>query len=213
MIYVGFMINFFLADTSELLAVLPISASWAQKRLIPTLGPSCTSNSWENFFRPIRANWWVLDSFRPREPKNVSFLLSRHHVRPVHEKFSFADSSDLMGIRLISASWPKNVCFLLSDMMYVEFMKNFLLRPFGRAIGCFTHFGLLSPKTFLSYFLDNMYFEFMKNIFSPIRASWWVLDSFRPPEPKYVWFLLSRHDVRRVHEKFFSRRFERTIRC
>ena len=37
MIYVGFMKNFFLADTSELLAVLPISASWAQKRLIPTL--------------------------------------------------------------------------------------------------------------------------------------------------------------------------------
>ena len=29
--------NFFLADTSEHLAVLPISASWAQKRLIPTL--------------------------------------------------------------------------------------------------------------------------------------------------------------------------------
>ena len=36
MMYVGFMKNFFLADTSELLAVLPISASWAQKRLIPT---------------------------------------------------------------------------------------------------------------------------------------------------------------------------------
>ena len=43
----------------------------------------------------------------------------------------------------------------------------------------------------------------MKNIFSPIPASWWVLDSFRPPEPKNVWFLLSRHDVRRVHENFF----------
>ena len=37
MIYVGFMKNFVLADTSELLAVLPISDSWAQKRLIPTL--------------------------------------------------------------------------------------------------------------------------------------------------------------------------------
>ena len=29
--------NIFLTDTSELLAVLPISASWAQKRLIPSL--------------------------------------------------------------------------------------------------------------------------------------------------------------------------------
>ena len=37
MMYVGFMKNFFLADTSELLAVLPISASCAQKSLIPTL--------------------------------------------------------------------------------------------------------------------------------------------------------------------------------
>ena len=36
MIYVGCMKNFFLADTSELFAVLPISDSWAQKRLIPT---------------------------------------------------------------------------------------------------------------------------------------------------------------------------------
>ena len=30
------------------------------------------------------------------------------------------------------------------------------------ANGCYTHFGLLSPKTFDSYFLDMMYVEFMK---------------------------------------------------
>ena len=60
-------------------------------------------------------------------------------------------------------------------MMYVVFMKNFLLAD-SRAIGCYTHFGLaaklpviythfclLSPKTFDSYFLDMMYVEFMKN--------------------------------------------------
>ena len=29
-----------------------------------------------------------------------------------------------------------------------------------------------------------MYFEFMKISFSPIRASYWLLDSFWPPEPK-----------------------------
>ena len=34
MMYVVFMKNFFLADSSELLAVRLISASWAQKRLI-----------------------------------------------------------------------------------------------------------------------------------------------------------------------------------
>ena len=32
-----------------------------------------------------------------------------------------------------------------------------------QAIGCYTHFGLLSPKTFDSYFLDMMYVVFMKN--------------------------------------------------
>ena len=34
--YLGFMKNFHLADSSELLAVRLISATWAQKRLIPT---------------------------------------------------------------------------------------------------------------------------------------------------------------------------------
>ena len=61
----------------------------------------------KNFFLADSANYSVLDSFRPPEDKNVSFLLSRHHVRPIHEKFSFADSRNLMGIRLISASLAK----------------------------------------------------------------------------------------------------------
>ena len=34
--YVAFMKNFFLADSSELMDVKVISASWAQKRFIPT---------------------------------------------------------------------------------------------------------------------------------------------------------------------------------
>ena len=37
MIYVEFMKNFPVADSSELLVVSFISASWAQKRLIPIL--------------------------------------------------------------------------------------------------------------------------------------------------------------------------------
>ena len=32
-----------------------------------------------------------------------------------------------------------------------------------QANGCYTHFGLLSPKTFDSYFLDMMCVVFMKN--------------------------------------------------
>ena len=126
-----------------------ISASWVQKRLILTLQTSCTSNSWEIFFSPIRANWWVLDSFSPPEPKNVWFLLSRHDIRRVHEKL--------------------------------------FSRRCERAVGCFTHFGLLGPKTFDSYFLDMMYVGFMKTFFSPIQASYWLFYPFRPPEPKNVY--------------------------
>ena len=37
MMYVEFMKNFLLADSNELMAVRLISASWAQKRLIPTI--------------------------------------------------------------------------------------------------------------------------------------------------------------------------------
>ena len=119
----------------------------------------------KSFFSPIRANWWVLESFRFPEPKNVWFPLSRHHVRRVHKKFF--------------SPW------------------------FARTDGCWSQFGLLSPKMFDCYFLDTMYLEFMKSFFSPIRANWWVLESFRPPEPKNVWFPLSRHDVRPAHTKFF----------
>ena len=61
----------------------------------------------KNFFSPIRANWWVLKSFRPRVPKNIWLLHSRHDVRRVHEKFFLADSSELMGVRVISASWAQ----------------------------------------------------------------------------------------------------------
>ena len=61
-------------------------------------------------------------------------------------------------------------------MMYIEFTirasyrhdvrrvdEKFSSRRFERTFGCKTHFGLLSPKTFDSYFLDMMYVEFMKN--------------------------------------------------
>ena len=48
-------------------------------------------------------------------------------------------------------------------MMYVEFMKIFLLALTERADGCWSHFGLLSLKTLDSYFLDIMGVEFKKN--------------------------------------------------
>ena len=60
MMYVEFTKNFLLADSSELLAVRLILASWTQKLLIATFYTWCTSCSWEIFLSPIRATWWQL---------------------------------------------------------------------------------------------------------------------------------------------------------
>ena len=61
----------------------------------------------KNFLSPIRAKWWVLASFRPSEPKNVySHFLDMMYVEFI-ENFFLADSSELMGVRVISASWAQ----------------------------------------------------------------------------------------------------------
>ena len=137
MMYVEFLKNSYLTDSSELIAVRVISVSGAQKRLIPTFETWCTSSWWKIFF--------------------------------------LADSSELMAVRVISASWAQK---------------------------------RLIP-TFETWCPSSSW----KIFFSSIRASCWMLDSFWPPEPKNVWFLLSRHDVRRVHGKLLSRRFERADGC
>ena len=176
MMYVELMKNFLLADSSEMVAVRLILVSWAQKRLIPTFKTWCTSSWWKIFFSPIRANFWLLDSFRPPELKNVcdSYFLDMMYVEFM-KNFLPADLSELMVVRLISASWAK--------------------------------------KRLIPAFLTWCTSCWWKIFFSPIRASFWLLDSFRSPEPKNVWFLLSRHDVPRVDEKFSSRRFDRTFGC
>ena len=137
--YVELIKNYFLADSSKLICVRVISASWARKTFdshfldmmyLEFIGFR------KNFFSLIRANWWVLESFRLSEPKNVWFPLSRHDVRRVHEKFFLADSSELMGVRVISASWAQKTFdshFL--DMMYIEFIKNFFLADSSELMG------------------------------------------------------------------------------
>ena len=70
----------------------------------------------------------------------------------------------LFSVTLVRPPEPeKRLIPYFLHMMYVEFMKNFLLADSSELFGCQTHFGLLSPKTFDSYFLDMMYVEFMKN--------------------------------------------------
>ena len=128
MMYVELIKNFLLADSSELMVVRLISASWGQKRLILTFWTWCTSSWWKIFFSPIRASWWLLDSFRPPKPKNVWFLLSRHDVRRVDEKFSSRRFERTFWL-LDSFRPPEPRTFdsYFLDKMYVECMKNFLL--------------------------------------------------------------------------------------
>ena len=62
-------------------------------------------------------------------------------------------------------------------MMYVEFMKNYILADSGEQMPV----RLISapePKTFCSYFRDMIYFEFMKIFLSPIPA----IRKFLPPD-------------------------------
>ena len=146
----------------------------------------------------------MLEWFRFPEPKNVWFPLPRHDVRWVDKKFFSLWFARTDGCKknfgLLS---PKTFDSHFLDMMVRRVHKKFFSRWFARTDERYSHFGLLSPKTFDSHYLHTMYLEFMKTFFSPIRANWWVLEWFPPPEPKNVWFPLSRHDVPRVHEKFF----------
>ena len=123
----------------------------------------CTSSSWKIFFSPTRASWWLLDSFWHPEPKNKWFLLCRHDVRRVHEKFPSRRLERADGCYThFGILSPKTSDSYFVEMMYVEFMKNFLLADSTELDGCWTHFGFLSPKTSDSYFVDMMYVEFMK---------------------------------------------------
>ena len=180
--YVEFRKNFLLADSTELMAVRLIPASWAQKRLIPTFYTWCTSSSWKIFFSPSRASSWLLDSFWRPEPKKFhSYFLDMMYV-DFMKNFLLADWSELIVLDSCRTPEPKNVWFQLSRHDVRRVHEKFPSRRFDRADGCSTHFGILSPKTFFSYFLDMMYVEYMKNFLladsSELMAVRLILDSW-----------------------------------
>ena len=65
-----------------------------------------------------------------------------------------------------------------------RFHERFSSFRFARAIGCYSYFGLLSPKTFDSYFLDMMCVVFMKTF---LLADSYFLDMM------YVEFMKNFH--------------------
>ena len=110
--------------------------------------------------------------------------------------------------------------------MYVEFTKNFYLADSKELFSV----TLISTSLTQKRLIPTCYTWCMscsrKILISPIRTTKWLLYSFRHPEPKNVWFLLSRppqcknfwlqltrHDLCRVHEKHLSCRFETAIVC
>ena len=104
MMYVEFMKNFLLANSSELMAVRLIPASWAEKRLIASFYTCSESSSWKIFFLPIRTSQWLLDSFRPPERKAFDFYFLDMMYVDFMKNFLLVDSSELLVVRLISAS-------------------------------------------------------------------------------------------------------------
>ena len=58
-----------------------------------------------------------------------------------------------------------------------------------------------------------MYVVFMKNFNLADSNKQMAVRLILALWAKNVWFLLSRHDVRRIHEKFSSLRFERVDGC
>ena len=62
------------------------------------------SSSRKIFFSPIRASYWLLDSFWPPEPKTFDFYFLDMMYVEFMKNFLLADSIKLMAVRVISAS-------------------------------------------------------------------------------------------------------------
>ena len=184
-----------------------------QKRFIPTFWTWCRSGWWKILFSPIRASYLVLDWFWPPEPKTFdSYFLDTMYIEFI-KNFLLAHSGSWRLLDSLRPPERKGVWFPLSKLDVNGFIKNFLVANWRelmavRIILCYWAQKRLIP-TFLAWCTSSWW----KIFFSPMGESWRLLDSLWTPEAKNVRFLLSRHDVRRVQEKFSSRPFERAIGC
>ena len=79
------------------------------------------------------------------------------------KNFHLACWNKLMAVGLISAFWAQKRLFLFSRHDVRGVHEKISSRLFEQANDIYTHFCLLSPKTFDSYLIDMMYVVFMKN--------------------------------------------------
>ena len=61
----------------------------------------------KNFFSPIQASWWLLDSFGILSPKTSDFYFVDMMYVEFMKNFLRAVSSERMIVRLILASWAQ----------------------------------------------------------------------------------------------------------
>ena len=107
MMYLGLMKNFRLSDSSELLAIRLVLTYWGQKRLIPTFYTWCTSSWWKILISPIRASWWLLESFRQPDPKTFDSYFRDMMYVGFMKNFLLSDSSELLAMRLVLTYWAQ----------------------------------------------------------------------------------------------------------
>ena len=129
------------------------------------------------------------------------------------KNFLLADSSELMAVRLISSPEPKNVWILLPNMIYVVFMKNFILADSSELMVVRLISAFSAKKRLIPTFFDMIYVELKKNFLLADSIELLVVRLISASWAQKRWFLLSAQGVRRVHEKFSSRRFQRADGC
>ena len=156
--------------------------------------------------RPILASWAQKTSLIPTFYTSCTSSSWKIFFSPIRVSWGLLDSF-----------WhpePKNVWFQLSTHDVRRDHEKFSSRRFRVSWWLLDSFWHTEPKKrLIPTFYTSCTSSSWKIFFLPIRVSWWLLDSFWHPEPKNKWFLLCRHDVRRVHDKCSSRRFERGIGC
>ena len=79
---------------------------------------------------------------------------------------------------------PRTFDFYFVDMMYVEFMKNFLLADSNELCSVRLILASWAKKRLIPTFYTWCTLSSWKIFFSPIRASWWLLNSLRLMTPK-----------------------------
>ena len=101
--------------------------------------------------------------------------------------FLMISSSWKILIAPIGPSWwlsPKTFDSYFQNMMYVGLMKNFRLSDSSELLAIRLVLTYWAQKCLIPTFYTWCTSSWWKILISPIRASWWPLESFRHPDPK-----------------------------